>query len=353
MAKVTICIPTYNGAGYLGACLESVLCQTYEDTEILLVDDGSADATIDIASRYAATDGRIQLVRNKKNLGLVGNWNRCIELAQSEWIKFVFQDDLITPYCLERMIEAGTGHETTLVVCRREFIYESVPAEIREIYREYEEDLSIGKIFSGKSVISPADFCQAVLERPLRNFVGEPTSLLIHRKMIDRFGVFNPNLIQLCDFEYCVRVGINVGLTYVPETLVQFRVHQTSATSSNASQRQYFKDVVDPLLVLYEYAHNPMYSPLRHASQRGHVDLRRLFFARLSKTVAEARISSKSQVSLGPDAREQWETAMKIYPWLRPSWNQYFQIGLRLQLEATRRRVRNFLERHLFWRFRT
>lgn len=96
MFKVSICIPTYNGARYLEACLDSVLSQTYKNIEILVVDDGSTDATLKILGRYVASDQRIRLVRNvvvsnEHNLGLVGNWNHCIELSQDEWIKFVYR----------------------------------------------------------------------------------------------------------------------------------------------------------------------------------------------------------------------------------------------------------------------
>src|SRR3982751_3050681 len=90
--RVTVCVPMYNGERYLAECIESILAQTYTDFQLLLVDDCSTDATRSIAESYAAADSRVRLIVNHTNLGLVGNWNRCIELATGEWIKFVFQD---------------------------------------------------------------------------------------------------------------------------------------------------------------------------------------------------------------------------------------------------------------------
>jgi glycosyltransferase involved in cell wall biosynthesis len=101
---VSVCIPTYNGAKYLKECLDSVLAQTFTDFEVLIVDDKSSDETLSIAQEYATYDPRFRVIQNECNLGLVGNWNRCVELAQGEWIKFIFQDDLIEPACLERML---------------------------------------------------------------------------------------------------------------------------------------------------------------------------------------------------------------------------------------------------------
>src|SRR6185295_8963738 len=104
--SVSICIPLYNGAKHLNECLTSALAQTHTAFEVVLVDDGSIDDTVAIAERFANTDSRIRLCRNSKNLGLSANWRRCVELAQGEWIKFLFQDDFLTPDCLSRMLEA-------------------------------------------------------------------------------------------------------------------------------------------------------------------------------------------------------------------------------------------------------
>ena len=93
MPVVSVCIPTYNGAAYLSQCLDSVMQQTCQSMEILVVDDGSSDDSGAIAQRYEGVDRRVRVIANKEHLGLVENWNRCVDLANGEWIKFVFQDD--------------------------------------------------------------------------------------------------------------------------------------------------------------------------------------------------------------------------------------------------------------------
>ena len=113
---VSVCVPTYNGEPFLQAALDSASAQTFGDLEILVVDDGSSDGTPALVERHAADDPRVRLLRNERNLGLVGNWNRCLEAARGTWIKFLFQDDLLEPACVERML-ALASEDCPFVVC--------------------------------------------------------------------------------------------------------------------------------------------------------------------------------------------------------------------------------------------
>ena len=124
--KVSVLIPMYNGDQYIVAAIESVLRQSYSNIELIIVDDGSTDNSVNIMQQYLSADTRIQLIQNENNLGLVGNWNRCVELATGEWIKFLFQDDLLEPSCIERMVEIGDRTRCPFVASRRDFIFEDV-----------------------------------------------------------------------------------------------------------------------------------------------------------------------------------------------------------------------------------
>ena len=199
--KISICIPTYNGARYLEACLDSVLNQTYKDIEILVVDDGSTDATFEILERYAASDERIRLVRNENNLGLVGNWNHCIELAKGEWIKFVFQDDLIAQNCLERLV-AESEKGCPFIACKRDFLLDADTSEsVRQFY--IDNQLLIDSIFPDSKQLSAQAYCQLAVDRIGMNFVGEPTSVMLKKSVFEQYGLFNSNLIMSW-FNLCI-----------------------------------------------------------------------------------------------------------------------------------------------------
>ncbi|MDP1643937.1 MAG: glycosyltransferase family 2 protein [Thiobacillus sp.] len=263
---VSVCVPTYNGAQYLRVCLDSILSQTLTDFEVLIVDDCSTDETLVIATEYAQRDKRIRFVKNERNLGLVGNWNRCVELAEGEWIKFVFQDDLIAPHCVESLMQAVQPGDA-FVFCRRDFLFaDNTPEPTRRYYRSKME--LVANHFPRAGRYTAEQFCTVALTRVGDNFVGEPTAVMLHRELFERFGNFNPHLIVSCDVEYWTRVGIHVGCVHVPECLATFRVHAGGTSAVSRANRKYRMRVLDDLLMLHEAAYAPLYAPLRKVASR-------------------------------------------------------------------------------------
>lgn len=107
LPKVSIGLPVYNGERYLAKAIKSVLDQTYEDFELIVVDNASTDGTRDIAQHYAAIDRRVLYVRNQRNLGAAPNFNRAVELARGEYFKWAAHDDMLEPQylalCVDRL----------------------------------------------------------------------------------------------------------------------------------------------------------------------------------------------------------------------------------------------------------
>ncbi len=112
--SVSVCIPTYNGAAFLTEAIESVLSQSFRDFELLIVDDGSTDTTLDIARSF--TDPRIAIYQNETQLGIPGNWNRCLSLARGEYICIFHQDDIMLPENLARKVEMLAADPTIAFV---------------------------------------------------------------------------------------------------------------------------------------------------------------------------------------------------------------------------------------------
>ena len=94
----------FNRERYIGAAIESVLAQTFENFELLVVDDGSIDDSFAIAQAYAARDSRVRVVRNEKNLGDYANRNHAALLATGTLLKYADSDDLMYPHCLATMV---------------------------------------------------------------------------------------------------------------------------------------------------------------------------------------------------------------------------------------------------------
>lgn len=259
----SICIPVYNGAQYLRETILSALSQSFPDFELLIIDDGSDDESVAIISEFKCIDSRIVFLRNDKRLGLVGNWNECIKKARGKWIKFIFQDDLLEPNCLELMTDAiGRSPDKELIIfCKRDFIFESNNSG--KIEENIRKSNFIWDIFPGKVKFSPMDVIKIITRRSGRNVFGEPSSFMIHRDVFDRLGLFDTALHYMCDLEYWLRAGINMQLLMVPEMLVHFRVHNQSTTSFNYREEWVQTRYLDRLLMFMKFMDDDAYIPLR------------------------------------------------------------------------------------------
>lgn len=125
--KVSIIIPCYNSEAYLGACMDSVLAQTMEDFEAILIDDGSGDGTLAVAQAYAGRDARVRVLA-QENRGVAAARNLGLEHARGEWITFVDSDDLLPEDALQTML-SGADENVDMVVCPHETFDENGPLE--------------------------------------------------------------------------------------------------------------------------------------------------------------------------------------------------------------------------------
>lgn len=113
--EVSIIIPAYNVAGYLEKCLDSILAQSYQDYEVLLIDDGSTDATAEIADAYAQRDARIKVI-HKVNEGVSIARNVGIEKAEGRYFLFFDGDDFVEPDCIEELIQKMQQNESDMLI---------------------------------------------------------------------------------------------------------------------------------------------------------------------------------------------------------------------------------------------
>lgn len=245
--QISICIPVYNGSSFLRTCLDSCLAQDYGNFEIVLCDDGSSDGSQDILREYAAQHPNIHLHINPNNLGLVGNWNRCLELAKGEWIKFVFQDDYLEENALSRYVQY-IKPETRLLVSRRNFILPQTASEdVRRYYTKVVRTLE-NTCPQASTHYSPKRISRAAMKYPAMNFIAEPSLSLFRKDVLEESGVFNPWLKQICDLEFLLRLASRYGLEYVPETLCAFRIHEASATNSNVQNKHVELRYIEPMV---------------------------------------------------------------------------------------------------------
>lgn len=101
---LSVGLPVYNGERYVKEALDSILAQTFTDYELIISDNASSDGTQDICRSYEARDRRITYFRNKDNLGAARNFNNVLSLSRGKYFKWIANDDLYEPGCLEKCI---------------------------------------------------------------------------------------------------------------------------------------------------------------------------------------------------------------------------------------------------------
>jgi glycosyltransferase involved in cell wall biosynthesis len=210
---VSVCIPCYRGAAHLGAAISSVLAQTFTDFELVIIDDNSPDNTDEVVASFA--DPRIRYLKNPKNLGPEGNWNRCLDEARGRFFKLLPQDDLIAPDCLAEQVavlEADQAHRLALVFCARTIL----DARDRAVMvRGYP------KRHSG--MVEASALVRQCVRRGT-NVIGEPGSVLFRRESAALAGRFDASIPYVLDLDYWVRLLRNGDAWYVNKPLASFRV---------------------------------------------------------------------------------------------------------------------------------
>lgn len=248
--SVSICIPVYNGDKYLVECLNSCAKQTFTDYEVIICDDGSIDNTISIVEEYASNYPFIKFYKNEQNLGLVGNWNKCIELSSGQWIKFVFQDDYITNDCLQKFVD-NINEDIQLIVSKRHFIL-PVNATLDQVNYYTKEVRTLENTSDHKENIFSAELISKIaVENICMNFIGEPSLVFFRKSIVDELGEFNASLKQICDLEFALKIASKYGLKYMPEKLCAFRIHNDSTTSTNVGNKYFEMHYIEPLLFSY------------------------------------------------------------------------------------------------------
>lgn len=211
MPKVSICIPTYNMARYVGKAVASALAQTFTDIEVIVCDNASTDETTAVLSGF--TDPRIRVHRNETNIGAIGNFNLVCRLAAAPWIKFLEADDMLESTCVKRAMDvAESDPDIGIVSVGRMRMDAKERPLMREVHAETE-------------VVAGEVIRRRVHRRG--NEIGTPSEVMIHRRVLESAGGFDPEYgSYLNDWDLWIRCYEGCGkVGFVAETLAKVRSH--------------------------------------------------------------------------------------------------------------------------------
>lgn len=209
---ISIVMPTRNRAHLLEGGVRSALQQSFRQTELIVVDDGSTDETPRLLARLARVDARIRVVRLELPVGASRARNRGVAEASAPWIAFLDDDDRWCSTKLERQMQvAETDPEIGLVYCP--YVYVGLDGRQRVLgaYDPEEPPGARRMIFRRCFIVTPA--------------------VLVRRAVFEAVGGFDPDLPQVEDWDLWIRITLSTRLGFVPEPLV--RVYQTPGSISS------------------------------------------------------------------------------------------------------------------------
>jgi len=292
--RVSIAIPVYNGARWIGDTVRSALAQTFDDFEVVVVDNASTDATVETISVIG--DDRVRLFRNPTNLGPYRNMNRTVEESRGELIKFLHADDELLPNCLERMVERFDDPDIGLVFAPRR-IELSNPGDPKQ--QQWLEDF--GRPERRFGVLRDKNDGRALLRAYLStrgsygNWIGEPSSVMVRRACLERVGGFSLRVRQLNDMDLWALIMAFYDVSFVDEELSVYRFDGGSGggnlTSRNNERRRGW---LDPLWMLEGLRRHPEIQAAIPELDDYIKDLRR-------RTVRSAVGAVRRRPSLGPE----------------------------------------------------
>jgi glycosyltransferase involved in cell wall biosynthesis len=220
LPMVSVLMTAYNREKYLGFAIESVLASTYQNWELIIVDDVSKDGTFEIARNYAEKDGRIKAFRNEKNLGDYPNRNQAAAYARGKYLKYVDADDYLYPWGLEILVslmeeypEAGWGFCSLIQVPAKPY---PLLLTSRQAYEHH---------YGGDEIFNKA-----------------PLSAILRKDAFDAVGGFS-GIRMAGDFEMWHRMALRFPVLLMPDGMVWYREHGEQEVRSHRQFLATYEDI--------------------------------------------------------------------------------------------------------------
>jgi glycosyltransferase involved in cell wall biosynthesis len=221
---LSIGIPFYSGQDYLRRAVESVLCQSFPDWELVVCDDAGPGANVESLVRSYG-DARVRYYRNERTLGMVGNWNRCLNLARAGLVTLLHADDEMLPHYGELMVSAAAHHERAAALFCGARIINAQGAKsfsFRDAFKAL-----LAPVGGRPRVVAGETGLMAILRG---NFILCPT--LCYRRERIQGRRFSPQWKFAQDMDFIARLLLEgEEIVQLPEVAYAYRRHDANATA--------------------------------------------------------------------------------------------------------------------------
>ncbi len=220
MTEISVVLPSYNHAAYVAEAVRSVLSQSLTDLELIIVDDGSQDASLDILSGFS--DCRLRLY-SQPNQGAHAAINRGLSMATGNYLAILNSDDVYHPQRLEKLVgvlinDPGVGLAGSYIQL---IDHQGQPRGVKHGYQDCEPWILESPQCSFRA---GTDLRAALLTE---NYFATTSNFVISRQWFERTGEFRP-LRFTHDWDYALRLAKQAGLALLPEPLLHYRVHASN-----------------------------------------------------------------------------------------------------------------------------
>ena len=207
--KISVLLPVFNGGRFLKESIESILTQTYTDFEILIIDDGSKDDSLDIINNF--NDKKIRIIQNKKNVGLIGTLNRGLHESRGEFIARMDQDDISIKDRFEKQIKFFEKNKNY------DFVFGNINCFNDKTQKSYIWEI-------GSKVKT---FSEIKSSLTISNCLAHPT-VMGRSKIYKKYG-YNQGLLNGEDWDLWLRLTSDkIKLGKVNDIILNYRIHDNS-----------------------------------------------------------------------------------------------------------------------------
>lgn len=235
---VSIVVASYNHAEYLAQRMDSLIAQTYQDIEIIVIDDCSTDDSLQVLRRYEG-DPRVRLIAREQNGGWVAVSNQGIELSRGEFVIFANCDDACEPQLIEQLVLAmRSGDNVGIAFCRSWLVDKDnkiLSDDLLSQQRAFQKRCAVDALIPG------AEMGKYLLHSCV---IPNLSAALIRRECFARVGVLSPDYRACSDWDLFFRVAEHFDFAYVSQPLNLFRQHETTIRSvmkERATYEEYFR----------------------------------------------------------------------------------------------------------------
>ncbi len=245
--RLSVIVPNYNHAAHLPSSLNALLRQSLPPAEIIVIDDGSTDNSLQVLREFAGNHPTLRVYQNERNLGVVPTLNRGLELARNEYVFPTAADDEVLPGFFEkslRLLAQYPQAALSCTICRWRFMDSGLTW-----------DMAVG-MAAHPAYLSPDELVRVGKRGKL--LIGT-TSTIMRKDALQEIGWFIPELRWHCDWFASFVPAFRHGLCFVPEVLSSFNIHPKSFYQSGHKGPEHRR----VLLKLLELLNSPAYADVR------------------------------------------------------------------------------------------